>query len=62
MSRRDQLLGSTAASDPARLGEIIEIIQALIASDATVSGVTLFTPDGNVRYIDAAKLRQGGTA
>lgn len=59
MSRRAQLLGSTASSAPMSLAEIIRIVHALIEADDTVSGATVVMPNGKKRYIDAATLRQG---
>jgi hypothetical protein len=40
MSRRAQLLGSTASSAPMSLAEIIRIVHALIEADDTVSGAS----------------------
>lgn len=62
MTQRKNLLSSIAASAPANMSLIIRMIEALIAAGGTVSGVTLFTPDGQVRSIDAETIRQGGTA
>jgi phage-related protein len=62
MSRRAKPLGSSAASAPMSLAEIIRIVHALIEADDTVSGATVVMPNGKKRYIDAATLRQGGAA
>jgi hypothetical protein len=35
---------------------------AMAEGDETISGMTLISPTGDVEYIDAAMLRQGGRA
>ena len=35
---------------------------ALAETDPTISGTTLFLPDGSVQYIDAGPFRRGGRA
>ena len=61
MTRRDRLLASTAMP-PADMDFIVSVLDALIAADDTISGATLMTPDGKVRFIDAEKMRRGGAA
>ena len=35
---------------------------AMAERDGTISGMTMISPTGDVEYIDAAMLRQGGRA
>ena len=53
----------TLASDTHRFtAEAVHILDQLAAADPTLTGATLITPDGRVRYLDAAMLRRGGRA
>ncbi len=61
MTRRAKLLGS-AAIPAGDMALVVAVLDALIAPDDTVTGATVFMPDGEVRYIDAALLRRGGRA
>jgi len=40
----------------------LQVIADLAEADATVSGATLFLPDGTHQYIDAGMLRAGSRA
>ena len=62
MTRRAKLLGSAVVPDAIDMALIASVLERLIASDPTISGATLFSPDGGVRFIDAELLRRGGTA
>jgi hypothetical protein len=60
MTWRDKLLSSTAM--PADMGFVVSVLDALVAADDTISGATVFLPNGDVRFIDAELLRHGGAA
>ncbi len=53
--------GDPDAAAPDR-ATLLRYVAALAENDATVSGATIFMPDGRVQYIDAATLRRGGHA
>ncbi|MBN8905763.1 MAG: hypothetical protein J0H99_03880, partial [Rhodospirillales bacterium] len=47
----------TPAPDMQRFtAEAVRFLDQLAAADPTVTGATLITPDGRVRYLDAATL------
>jgi hypothetical protein len=62
MTRHKRPMASTATAAPIGLAEIVAVLKSLVDADATISGATVFMPDGDVRYIDADTLWQGGAA
>jgi hypothetical protein len=60
MTRRAELLSSTALPEDMEL--VLRVLDSLFSADPTISGATLFTPDGDVKFFDAATMRQGGAA
>jgi hypothetical protein len=60
VTRREKLLSSTAMPPDMRL--VMQVLDALIDADDTISGATVFLPNGDVRFIDAESLRRGGAA
>lgn len=42
--------------------DLVRITAELVAADPTVSGATIITATGEITYLDAAALRQGGRA
>jgi hypothetical protein len=64
--RRIEALGRRFADASISAGRdhatLVRIAAALVEADATVSGVTIVTPEGNINHIDADTLRRGGRA
>jgi hypothetical protein len=50
-----------AANVPGRAA-LIRMVAELAAEDASISGATVFLPDGTSSYVDAIRIRKGGTA
>ena len=54
--------GKSDASTTLDCGILVNMVAALIEGDTDISGVTVIAPDGSVDYLNAATLRQGGSA
>jgi hypothetical protein len=60
--RADTKRNCQLATKPLDRAKPLRIAAALIEADNSVSGITLFTPDGEASYVDAGTIRRGGRA